>query len=343
MADKYFSLEIGESFLKAVDAKKSDNSLTITSLGNISSDPMFYNNEIEKNIENQASLINKLVNATKITKKNVAVIIPDSFTYTQVLSMPRLTEKELISAIKYQADQFIPLPIEEINIDVEVLHENEKEKTITTLIVAAPKKLIEKIQTLIEMAGLIPESVENEFSSTGRFLVEFKNLLSSSPNDKIILINLASKSTSLYFYDSYLSLIKETHNFNIGYQLFVKEIQINTNYDLNRSQEILKKFDPKQKSSYDITPIITPVLKEFFQEIKRFMTLVNEKYQFQINNIYLINEIFQFPAIAYFLEKTFNVNVKELNPYPICKTNPLVVSHKDELPLFISALGGNLR
>lgn len=343
MADAYFSLEIGERFIKLTDAKKKGEALEIISLAHFDADPTFYVSDIEKTIENQATIIRNLISSNKINKKNVAVVIPDSATYTQILLMPRLNEKELISAIRYQADQFIPLPIEQANIDIEILTDNQNEKKINVLIVAAARQLIEKIQNLIELSGLIPYSVENEVSSTGRFLSEFKNLFPSQENKHIIIVNFGYNSTSLYLFDPHHSLIKETHNFKLGYHLFLKEIEFNTNYDLKRCQELLKLYQPTQSSSYDIVPIITPVLKEFNMEFKRFLTLVKEKHQSSISHVYVINEVSQFPAIVFFIEKTFSLPTKELNPYNICFNNPLTLSHKNDLPLFISNLGANLR
>lgn len=343
MADSFFSLEIGESFIKLADVKKTGNLLEVYSLGFIPTHQEFYQTDIEKNIEIQANEINKLVSSNKITKKNVTIVIPDSYTFSQIFKMPQLNEKELISAIKYQADQFIPMPVEETNIDIEILEENNNEKRLTVLMVAAPKKLIEKIQTLSEMAGLIPESIENELSSTGRFLSEFKNLIQAKFGDNILIINLSRNSTSLYFYDANFSLIKETHSFSFGYGIFLKEIQINTNFDINKATEVLKTYDPKQKSSYEITSIISPALKEFLGEIKRFINLIAQKYNSHIKQIYLTNELFQFPGITYLIQKLLSLETEELNPYSICKSNPATLSHKDKISIFVSTIGANLR
>ena len=146
MADNFFTLDIDEKFTKIVEAKKNGNVLDVTALGITETSNSFYTGNLEKNIEDEVTQIRKLIGSLKISKKNVSLIIPDALTYSQILTMPLLNEKELISAIKYQADQFIPMPIEETNIDIEVIEEitgeNKKEKKVLLLIVAAPKKVI---------------------------------------------------------------------------------------------------------------------------------------------------------------------------------------------------------
>ena len=186
MADNFFSLDIDEKFTKLAEAKKSGDVLEVTALGKTETSEFFYTGNLEKNIEAEVTQIKKLLETLNITKKNVNLIIPDALTYSQIVSMPLLNEKELISAIKYQADQFIPMPIEETNIDIEVIDEDQQEKKVLLLIVAAPKKVIEKIQTTVELAGLNPESVENELSSNSRFLASFyRNILDQYKVKKI--------------------------------------------------------------------------------------------------------------------------------------------------------------
>ena len=82
--------------------------------------------------------------------------------------MPKLKEKELIAAIRYQADEFIPMAIDETNLDLEVLKEDDKTNKMLIFIVASPKKLVEKIQKTVEMADFVPTTLENELSAVAR-------------------------------------------------------------------------------------------------------------------------------------------------------------------------------
>lgn len=343
MADSYFCLDIGENFIKVLDARSSQNQLDILGLGQIEGEANFFSVEGEKVVENQSSKIGKLVSNLKIAKKNVGVVIPDSVTYSQILEMPRLNEKELISAIKYQADQFIPMPIEETNIDLEILSENEKENKLMVLMVAAPKKIIEKVQRVTEMAGFIPESVENELSATARFMSSsYKNLYPKG-EDGVLIVNLAYSSTSLYYFNPQTALLTQNHTFNIGYSLFAKEIQINLNTDNKKAIDILSLYDGQQKSFISVETIILPLLKEFIVETKRFISLINEKYHSSIKNIYVMNDAFRFIYLPKYLQTTLALSTDFLSPYMNCKKSPLVETNKNTLPLYIATIGGNLR
>jgi type IV pilus assembly protein PilM len=337
MADNYFCLDIGEKFTKVVDWIDTKDGIEITALGRFETGEYFYTTEVEKNIEEQANTINKLIANLKISKKNVNVIIPDSLTYNQILTMPYLNEKELISAIKYQADQFIPMPIEETNIDLEIIEEYKTEKKILILIAAASKKIIQKIQTTVELAGLIPESVETELSANSRFILNYFKKFPQKTAGNILLANFALNTTNLSYFENTIPIVKENHNLSIGYQLFLKEIQVNTDTDSKKAAEILQTYIPGHPSSYPVETIIAPILREFALEIKKF---VNNR---KLTTFYFINNIAIFPALTTLLSKQLSIATVAFDPQPIFKKTPIIQNNLHELPIYVSTFGGNLR
>lgn len=341
MADNYFSLDIDEKFTKVVDVKKTKDNLEVLALGKAETIEFFYSSNLEKIFENQAGQIKKLVESSNITKKNVNLIIPDSLTYSQIISMPLLNEKELITAIKYQADQFIPMPIEETNIDIEVISEDQIEKKVLLLIVAAPKKIIERIQTTVEMAGLNPESVENELSANSRFINSFnKNIISQykiKQDQGIVIANFDTNSTSLSYFLPQELIVKEVHHLSIGYQLFLKETQVNTDTDIKKSEEMLKTYDKKNQSSFPLEKIVQPLVKEFSNELRIFVSKYNPA------TVLFTNKIFLFPSLITSLTDELSLPINIFDPSSLFVKSQLIDTYKKELPIFIPGIGANLR
>ncbi len=333
----FFTLEISEKYIKIVDSDIVNNKIKINAIGKTEIKNNLFNLTIEKEIYDHASLINKLFNNLKINKKNVNVIIPDSITYNQVVKMPYLNEKELISAIKYQADQFIPIPIDQANIDIEIIEEKKEKKEINLLIVAAEKKIIEKVQNIIELAGLIPESIETEISTYARFIEKFNNKIIPSLSDNFLVINFSLNNSSLYLFDSSTYLLKQSYNLSLGYLLFLKEIKINTDNDEIKSSEILKDFDINQTSSLPIRKIINPILKEYIFELKKIIDLKNVK------NIFITNEISFFPSLAKILEEEIQIPTRILDYSNLIENFQSYSNIKNELNLYTSLIGGNIK
>src|SRR3989338_5931405 len=335
MADNFFCLDIGEKYTKIADAAKKGNLIEVNHLGKIATEENFFSTEAEKSLEKQTQAITTLYQSLKLTKKNVNIVIPGSFTYSQILTMPALNEKELISAIKYQADQFIPMPVEETNIDLEIIAELPAEKKILILIVAAPKRLIEKVQNSVEAAGLVPEIIESELSASSRLITLFSPIFNPQKEDGIVALNFGLNSTNISYFEPKTYNIKESHAFSVGYQLFLKEIQINSELDKKRAEETLLTYDPKNKSSIPVDTITRPLLAEFVTEIKRF--IANKK----ISALYLFNNVFMFPALPQMLSDQLGVKAFELNPYSFSSKTPLVQSFQHEMSIYVPSLGCN--
>ncbi|MGB9883481.1 MAG: pilus assembly protein PilM [Microgenomates group bacterium] len=337
MADNFFSLTIGEEYITIVDGKEKNNFLLIDNLVKINNQPIFYNSDLEKTQEEVAEKIRQAVLNLEINKKNVNIIIPDSITYNQILKMPNLNEKELISAIKYQADQFVPIPINEANIDLEIIDENKQENKLLILIVAAHKTIVQKIQNTIELAGLIPDSIETEISANLRFFNSFSQQLVNKSAKNYLLVNLDLHSSLLTLIDNEKNIPIKNHQIPLGYQLFLKELMINGNIDTNKARTILQEYLPNHQSSLPVETIIDPILKEFTNEIKRFIDLTTNP------QIIIINYGASFPALPILISNSLNLKSTVIDPTSIIKAKFDINTIKSDLPFFISSFGGNLR
>lgn len=346
MADMSCSVEVGESFITIADAKKNANLLDVANIGMAESYPAFYQTDSEKISDVQATVISSLVKKMKLSKRSAVFIIPDSFCYNQILEMPKLNEKELISAIRYQADQFIPLPLEEIHIDIEILSENTANRTVSVLIAAASKKIIEKIQRTAETAGLIPDSIETELSSTGRFLSEIFALHAKKQQGKqegILFVNFSFSTSSLYYFDLTKNIITHTHNFNVGLLLFLKEIMINFNIDQKKAIDMLRTFDFTQNSSVNLTSVLTPAIKNFISQVNVFFHSLSEKYNLKVSSIVMYNEIVRFGSFEKVLERYFALPTSTADIPPLLVKNTAIQYGQKDLPFYIPVFGGNLK
>lgn len=249
-----------------------------------------FSNQSEKILEDEAKLIEDLINKAKINAKNIRVVIPDNVTFFQIIDLPLLSEKELLSAVKYQAEQLIPLPIDEVAIDISSIEEDKKEKKTKILMVAAPLNLINFLTKLIEETGLIPEVIENEISSFSRFITELYPLKNSPP---LVFFNFGYDASSLYFYDSQKNLVTEVNTFNIGYHLFDKELRINFNFDNKKTNQILKEIGIEDNNQIKTYQILSPVVNEISKNISLFVELIKDKYKLpSIDQVFFINQSF---------------------------------------------------
>lgn len=340
MANNFFSIEFDERYIKIIDIRKKGDLFELKYIGKIDLLNDFFSSDLEKTIETQANLLKNFLENLNINIKNVVISIPNYYTYHQILEMPMLKEKELLSAIKYQADQFIPTSLNETNIDIEVINEDIQNKKLLILVAAAPKKIIEKVQSTIELTGLIPMAIETQISSTARFFVYFleNQSFDNYDDNDLILIHFDYQSTTLMNFKSKSKILTKIHNVPIGFNLFFKEISINTNLDKEKISDFFKNYQPDKNSALSLDQILKPLVNELTFEINRFISNSNPK------NIFFINEIINFPYLLNLLNKGFqNITFEIINPQQFFLKNSLLDTVTYELPLYFSIIGTDLR
>lgn len=342
--DDFFCLDLGEANIKISEIRSMGNLFQADNLSMIPIDPLFYRAESESTIKKTASALSTALDQLRIKKNTVRVIIPDSFSYNRFIKMPRLNEKELLSAVRYQADQFIPMPLDEINLDIEVVHENQTTNETLVLLSASPKKTIDKVKRTLEYIGILPQSIEPETSAIGRFLSEIykKEKKAEQKKEGFILINLNLSSTSIYYFDSALQLMTHSNNFNTGYSLFIKEIQVNLNVDSKKSMELLNSFGLSQNASFHLDTILAPSLKDFISKIDRSIKEITNINKSPISHIYLTNEAVRFNSLDTIVGKFFGVPASFFDLSQYFAKNKVVDFFKNNLTYFMASAGASL-
>src|SRR3989339_899010 len=109
MAEDIFTLELSENKVKVVESQVKNNAIEVVNMGMDDIDPLFFITDSNTIIEKTAKIASNLIKQLKIDKKTVRIVIPDSYSYNNFIEMPDMNEKELLAAVKYQADQLIPM------------------------------------------------------------------------------------------------------------------------------------------------------------------------------------------------------------------------------------------
>ncbi len=343
MAKDYFVVDIGETYTKVGDIHVSGNKFVADALGMVATDDLFFKSDTETSIQKLGDGIKKVVDQLHIKKRAAHIILPDAHTFSRFVEMPKLNEKELLSAIKYQADQFIPMPLDETNIDIEVVYENQKENKLLALISAAPKKLIHRVEILIEQIGLIPEAIETEISAIARVSTQlFRKNATTSGKPAVVLINMGNNSTTVYCFDQSTGILNYNHVFNIGTSLFLKEIQVNLNVPASKADELLKTIGISKNASYALDTVLAPAMKDFLTEIQKAINVMNSTYGLTLVGGFTMQDSLRFFEIDKLLSKAFGIPVTTLDIYPYFEKNNMVDFFKNQLPYFITTVGGNL-
>ena len=342
MSNNLLTLEIDEDKVKFALARLEGKQIVVENLGMAENNVFFYENDLPRTIAEQARLIDELYNRLKLKEKNINLVLPDAYCFSQITTMPKLKEKELLSAIRYQADQFIPMPLSETALDLEIIHEDKNTGQILVMIVASPNSLIKRIGDLTEQLGLIPDVVENQTSVISRLISSV--FVPTQKTGYSLVINFGYKATMLCLYSHDLNLIIDLHPIKLGYEIFLKEIQINLQSDYVKNKEILRDIGFGVEGSLNVADIIEPSFKEIVGEFEKYILYVKEKYKItQLNQVNLLNQVEFIQLFDKKIETALSLPVTVFDLKEHIKLSPLVTNYQNQLPLFISTIGGCIR
>src|SRR5258707_6822162 len=114
----------------------------------------------------------ELVSELRIKQKEVAIGVSGHSVIIKKISIPRMTQEELEESIQWEAEQYIPFDVKDVNIDTQILNPEANDATgqMDVLLVAAKKDMINDYTTVVSEAGLIPAAVEvGAFAVQNRF------------------------------------------------------------------------------------------------------------------------------------------------------------------------------
>lgn len=157
-------IDISSTSVKVVELSKTDSGYRVESLA---VEPLPANAVAEKNIQDVEAVGESLVKALKKSGskcKLTALAVPGSSVITKIITMPSsLTDAEMETQIELEADQYIPYPLEEINLDFQVLGETEgNPDTVDVLLAASRSENVEMRTAVAEIAGLTAKIVDVE-------------------------------------------------------------------------------------------------------------------------------------------------------------------------------------
>lgn len=138
--------------------------------------------------------------SAKVSSPKVVVGIANQKVVVRLISLPYMERNELRNAIHYQAQDFIPIPVEEAIIDFDIVGEStneENERVIEVLLVAAQKDMISNLMATLNRAGLKPQVIDVSSLALAGVLVEKAPIIAADDSHAVALVNIGSGVTNI--------------------------------------------------------------------------------------------------------------------------------------------------
>ncbi len=334
-----FGLDIGSNSIKAMQLTREGKHVGVNGYGVIRFDTIPSKDgvitEYEPLAKAMMELFDKRING-KISTRRVAATIPASNAYSRVMSLPlNLGKKELDEAVRFEAEQYIPIPIDDLYIDYSVSRVVGENKEV--LVVAVPKKIIDSYMRFFELVGLEVCSIETTISAAARLTKAIEN--SKTPS---ILIDFGSLSVDLTIYDQYLVVNGTVPG---GGDHFTQQIAERLGVNKAEAETIKMKYGLGiSKKQAEIREALGSQLDQLMKEIRRVMRYYEERTDGKstIGQIVTMGGGANMPGLADYLTDNLRIPARMANFWGTFDLHKLDPPSEGERSVYVTVAGAAL-
>jgi len=235
----YFGIDISDLSLKIIKLKKKRGLLALSSFGEKSIPKGIVDSGEIKDEESLAKIIKEAVRQTegeKIKTKYAVCSLPEEKSYLQVIQIPKMQDDEIKNAVRFEAENYIPIPIDGAYMDFQVIKPVcDHLDHLDILIAALPKKIVDPYISVLRKAGTISLAMEIESLSIARALI--KGGMNPFP---VLIIDVGATRTSFIIFSGYS--IRFTSSISTSSKDFTDAIARAMNVGLEEAEDLKRKY-----------------------------------------------------------------------------------------------------
>lgn len=347
MAKGIIGLDIGSSSIKVISLKKSKKGYELINFGIAPLPPQTIVDRALMNSGAVVDAIRRLIQSQMIKTKDCAISISGHSVIIKKISLPQMTKAELETSIQWEAEQYIPFDINDVNVDVQILNPTGSEQgQMDVLLVAGKKDLIVDYAAVVSEAGLNPTIVDvDAFAVENAFEVNY----SLPPDETIALVNIGASVTNIVVVANRMTTF--TRDITIGGNQFSEEIQKQLNLSYMEAEDLKLGGEPGVDADsvipQEVERVIQEVSENLASEIRRSLEFFSATNQdSNISKIYICGGTAKISSLQKVLESRTGIAVEMFDPFRNIRINDKIFDTdfiKNVAPMAAVAVGLGLR
>ncbi len=293
----FIGLDIGTNSIKLLEIEESKGGYRLKNFGiaDLPKDSIVNGSIV--NHEGLVSALQKLTSNLKIKAKNTVASISGNPVIIKKITMPLTTDEELEESIKFEAEQYIPFDLQEVNIDFQILNvEEEKADQMNVMLVAAKKVMIEEYTKVLMDAGLKPIILDVDvFALENAFEMNYQ----VEENQNIALIDIGASTININITKDNVSAF--TRDIFLGGNQITEELQKKFSISFEEAEAM------KTGGGLEDEDIIKQGCDNITSEIKKSLDFYTSTTYESIAKIYLSGGCAKIAGIRESIEEMLNV------------------------------------
>ena len=264
-AKSLVGLDLGSSAVKAIELKPVGKSYKVVAFG---SEPIPPDSIVDGAIIDGAAVVaavRRLFETRHIKTRDVAASLSGNAVIVKKITLPVMTEAQLSESIHWEAEQYIPFDIQDVNLDYQILESREPGKTtMEVLLVAAKNEKIADYTGVIAQAGRTAVVVDvDAFALQNAYEVNY----GLEPDAVVVLLNAGASATNINILSGEQSVF--TRDISIGGNAYTEALQKELGLTFDQSDR-LKRGPAVDGVLYeDARPVLRAVTENLMLEIRK--------------------------------------------------------------------------
>lgn len=337
-------LDISTTAVKLLELSRNGNRYRVDSYAVEALPP---NSVIEKNIadvESVGEAIKRAVKRSGTRTKRCAVAVAGSSVITKVISMPAsLSDDEMEAQIELEADQYIPYPLEEVNLDFEVIGPSpDNPEQVEVLLAACRSENVDVRVDAVELAGLTAKVVDVEaYAMENAFTLIAEQMQNKGVDKTIAVVDVGATMTTLNVLHDLKTIYMREQVFG-GKQL-TEEIQ--RRYGLSYEEAGMAKRQGGLPDDY-VPEVLEPYKEAMVQQVSRSLQFFFSSSQYNsVDHIVLAGGSASIRGVDALIQSNLNVPTTVANPFVNMDVAPRIKAQvlANDAPALMIACGLALR
>src|SRR5512140_3240445 len=307
-------LDIGSSSIKLVHVKEKRGGFALQAFGTAPLPPEAI---VDGALMNSAAIveaIQEVIAAQRLKAREVAIGVRGHSVIIKKIQLPRMTQEELDESIQWEAEQYIPFDVKDVNIDTQILTpDGDAAGQMDVLLVAAKKDMINDYTSVCAEAGLTATVVDvDAFAVQNAYETNYEQ----APQETVVIVNVGAAVTNLNVVSRGVTTF--TRDITMGGNAFTEEIQkqLNISYDEAEALKVGGQGDSDAVVPQEVERVIQGVAEQLGGEIQRSLDFyASTAPDGKITRAVLSGGTARVPALFKTLEARAGVAVEILNPF----------------------------
>ncbi|MBS3757384.1 MAG: type IV pilus assembly protein PilM [Desulfobacterales bacterium] len=262
--NQLIGLDIGSRAIKAAEVVETKNGWELKKFGSIDIEPGAIEEGVIKNPDVLSNAINQLFDLYSFRKKTVAISIGGYSVIVKNINIQKMPEEQLADSLNFEAEQYIPFDINDVNIDFQLLGENEQNPNqMNVLLVAAKKDMVSDYINLIDNAQLNLCIIDiDAFALQNIYEANY-----GEQGENVALIDIGASKTSINILKGNTSVFLRDVSF--GCAQITEKIASIANCSLAEAETIRQQEEPDKISPENLAQVVSSVVNDWCDEIVR--------------------------------------------------------------------------